>query len=67
MKNTGNVPSKRMRINLTVGGLATLNLNLKDGEQSAIDDAKIYKARFNVGQVIGVKLTAISQKRFSEG
>ncbi|RLF23095.1 MAG: hypothetical protein DRN15_07105 [Thermoprotei archaeon] len=61
IKNTGNVPIKQIRIDLTVGGSATVNLNLKGGEQGAINDVKIAKAGLRVGQVIGVKLTAIFQ------
>jgi len=61
IKNTGNVPIKQIRVDLTVGGSTTVNLNLKDGEQGAINDVKILKTGLNVGQVIGVKLTAIFQ------
>ena len=61
IKNTGNVPIKQIRIELTVGGSTTVNLNLNGGEQGAINDAKMYKTGLNVGQVIGVKITAVFQ------
>jgi len=61
IKNTGNVPIEQIRIDLTVGGSATVNLDLKGGEQDAINDVKILKGGLSVGQVIGVKLTAVFQ------
>lgn len=61
VKNTGNIPIKQVRIELTVGGSTTVNLNLKGGEQGAINDVKIYKTGLSVGKRIGIKFTAIFQ------
>ena len=61
IKNTENVPIKQIRIDLTVGGSTTVNLNLKGGEQGAINDVKILKKGLSIGQVVGVELTAIFQ------
>jgi len=44
-----------------LGGSTTVNLNLKGGEQGAINDVKILKTGLNIGQVIGVKLTVTFQ------
>jgi len=61
IKNTGNIPIKQVRIDLTVGGGTTVVLNIKGGESNAINDVVINKPGLAIGSAVGVKFTVVFQ------
>jgi len=61
VKNTGNMPITLIKVELTGGESATVNINLKGGEIGALNDIEILGAGLSVGKVVGVKFTATFQ------